>query len=1058
MIATTCRPFLLIGLCLLIGAGAASAADLATPGTGEGAGQRAKKILAETKTEAGLVVHLGCGDGRLTAALGAGDGFLVQGLDVDMGVVDRARRNVRELGRYGSVSIDLISSDRLPYAENMINLLISDDLGEITPQEVLRVLVPNGVAYIKEGQKWTTTVKPWPSGMDEWTHFLHGPDNNAVSHDSLVGPPRHIRWTGLPKFSRAHEQLASLSACVTAGGRFYYIVDETPRADIRLQSSWFLVARDAFNGVILWKKPLDRWADQLRRFRSGPAHLPFRLVADEKRLFVTLGITAPVTILDAATGENPQMIEQSDYTKQIIHEGESLALLCDADMNRTREIDAARRRGEFITRNCQIKRVDLETGELVWEASVDELVFPCMALDDGRLFYQTPTKLGCLDYATGKAIWTTDFTMSLPIAAGKAKSGELQWEAPTLVVNDNLVMVSDFKNVRAFAVADGKPAWSNDSSKGYNAPADVLVIDKLVWTKGKGSARKGLDLQTGDAKQSFTPAKPYMHPRCYRNKATDRYLMLGEMGVQFVDVKTGEVWNNDWIRGTCQYGVVPANGLLYVTPDSCACNMKTKLSGLFALASERPGETIPIPDDQRLQKGPAFGNTSSTAQPSETDWPTYRHDGRRSGITNARVPRQLAVSWQAEIGGKLTSPVAAGGRVFVASVDTHSVHAIDAESGKEVWSYVTGGRVDSPPTIHGGLVLFGSADGSVYAVRASDGQLAWKFTAAVEDRRCFANGQLESVWPVHGSVLVTGDVLTVAAGRSSYLDGGIRVYQLDPETGVVLDQSTIFSPDPVTGKQPEDPNTRDVHGVLTDVLLADGNDIYMRHMRLDLETGSETATGVHLFSPIGLLDDTWWHRGYWTINDQFTSHWSGWWKVGNSAPSGRILSYDDDLVFGFGRSEYVGGNTGQWRGGEHYRLFSLDRHGTIPAIPPKNPKNRRDKGTPAILKFDWSKQLPLLVKSLVVTGETVFVAGPPDVVETEEKTGDGALELNNPQEVLDAWNGKKGGMLWAVSRQDGSKLADVALESPPVFDGMAAASGSLFLSTVDGHVVCLRGE
>jgi outer membrane protein assembly factor BamB len=64
------------------------------------------------------------------------------------------------------------------------------------------------------------------------------------------------------------------------------------------------------------------------------------------------------------------------------------------------------------------------------------------SIDDGRLFYQTPTKLVCLDYCDGQTLWSTDFGMSLPISAGKVKTGELQWEAPTLVVNNDLVMVS----------------------------------------------------------------------------------------------------------------------------------------------------------------------------------------------------------------------------------------------------------------------------------------------------------------------------------------------------------------------------------------------------------------------------------------------------------------------------------------------------------------------------------------------------------------------------------------------------------------------------------------
>jgi outer membrane protein assembly factor BamB len=119
----------------------------------------------------------------------------------------------------------------------------------------------------------------------------------------------------------------------------------------------------------------------------------------------------------------------------------------------------------------------------------------------------------------------------------------------------------------------------------------------------------------------------------------------------------------------------------------------------------------------RLQKGPAYGESpTSSFRPTPSDWPAFRHDARRSGITTTHVPNKLAKSWQRQIGGKLTSPVAAGGKVFVASTDSHSVHAIDSSSGAEVWDFTAGGRIDSPPTIYNGLALFGSADGSVYAV------------------------------------------------------------------------------------------------------------------------------------------------------------------------------------------------------------------------------------------------------------------------------------------------------------------------------------------------------
>ena len=47
------------------------------------------------------------------------------------------------------------------------------------------------------------------------------------------------------------------------------------------------------------------------------------------------------------------------------------------------------------------------------------------------------------------------------------------------------------------------------------------------------------------------------------------------------------------------------------------------------------------------------------------------------------------------------------------------------------------------------------------------------------------------------------------------------------------------------------------------------------------------------------------------------------------------------------------------------------------------------------------------------------------------------------------------GLLWAVSKTDGQRLAEFRLDSPPVWDGMAAAYGCLYLSNQDGSVLCL---
>jgi hypothetical protein len=56
--------------------------------------------------------------------------------------------------------------------------------------------------------------------------------------------------------------------------------------------------------------------------------------------------------------------------------------------------------------------------------------------------------------------------------------------------------------------------------------------------------------------------------------------------------------------------------------------------------------------------------------------------------------------------------------------------------------------------------------------------------------------------------------------------------------------------------------------------------------------------------------------------------------------------------------------------------------------------------------------------------------------------------------AMAAWEGKSGGVLRAVSAKEGHNLSTYALETPPVWDGMAAANGRLFVSLTGGQVQC----
>jgi len=1044
--------------------------------------ESAQQILEATGVRGGLVVHLGCGDGRLTAALRPNDRYLVHGLDRSAENVQAARRYLRSLGVYGPVSIDRWMGDRLPYVDNLVNLVVAEDPGAVTTDEVMRVLAPGGVSYVKHDGRWTKSVKPRPDDIDEWTHFLHGPDNNAVGADRVAGEPRSIQWIAEPRFGRSHEELASISTAVTAGGRVFFIADEAPYASIRFPGEWRLVARDAFNGTLLWKREIPQWNDHLRHFRSGPVHLQRRLVASGDRVYATLGLAAPVTGLDAATGQTERVYEGTEHTEEIlVHRGVLYLVVGTSENQRTG--GGLHRRGEPEPTDFRyIAAVDADTGRRLWKHDFghgDFLLPLTLAVRGGSVYCQTTAGVMRLDAESGSVVWQT------PRATPARRMG---FSAPTLVATDTVVLCADREpspqkpedapstdgrvawgvhgwdepgfsrrgpsKLRAYSANDGKELWSADCAEQYNAPADVFVVDGVAWL---GTSFRGYDLQTGEPVrqlkwQGARVAMP--HHRCYRNKATEKFIFTGRSGIELVSFDNGWIGNNSWVRGTCQYGVMPANGLVYAPPNACACYNKVKVLGFFAGATERDDAEDEQPA-ARLEKGPGYPSASdapgSAPEAPAGAWPMYRCDNARSGCAATSVPAKLEQKWSVEIGGRLTQPIAAGGRVYVAATDAQTVYALSAADGKELWSFTAGGRIDSSPTFYRGTLLFGSADGWVYCLRADDGALAWRFQAAPKVRLVGAFDRLESIWPVHGSVLVQNDTAYVVAGRNSYLDGGLVLFRLDPRTGKALSKTGICHVDPETDRQigREPSGGFDMEGVRSDLLSGDGESVFLKHVQFDREGRKLDKTEPHLFSVDGFLGEEWFVRSYWILGTSVGAGWGGWANAASSAPAGRILALGDDAVFGYGRTSISGGPTGHRA--DAYHLWRRDRKPTSAGEPQAKKPRKRGRGmAPPV----WSDDKSLVVRAMALTPERLFVAGPPDL----GKKTPGLLAFENPDEALAALRGRRGVLLRAVATEDGSTLAEHELPALPVFDGMSAAEGKLLLALRNGTVVCWAGR
>jgi len=1045
----------------------------------------AKAILEATGVKGGLIAHLGCGDGKLTAALRANNRYLVHGLDTDAVSVAKARKHIRSLRLYGKVSVELFPDERLPYADNLVNLLVADDLGKVTMAEVIRVLAPNGVAYVKG----TKTVKPWPKDIDEWTHDLHDAGGNAVAADRVVGPPRRLQWTAGPIWARSHGWTPSVSAMVSARGRLFAICDETLTCvDASVPDKWFLVARDAFSGVLLWKRRVRPWGSPpfsgvtnvghgvtTGRF-TMPQHVAKRLVAVGQTVYATLGARAPITALDAATGQTRRVYADTAGADEVLHaDGRLIVSINPPD--EARPALTAKGQGPTPAPGKHVCAVDVKTGRVLWKAGPFAPVRAArgqdpfgrleLAAGDGRVFALTRQAVECLAADTGKRLWRID-RPALPEKAVRriGFAGMFEYLLTVMVYSDGVVLLAQPEpnthhtyhtmpgTLYAFDAKNGRQMWKHAyGGWGHCTQPDVFVVGDVVWThvdakteygsvwgqgfraKNPGSVNyriQGLDLRTGKLRKEISTKDIFNvghHHRCYRNKITERFLMSSRRGVEFVNLATGVHQQHHWVRSGCLLGNLPCNGLLYVAPHPCGCYIEAKIVGFNALAAERKskveGRRSKAP---RLEKGPAFGkiNPQSAIRNPQSDWPTYRHDARRSGATEAAVGAKLTLAWRSNIGAKPSGLTVAGGKVHVAGVDAQTVHALAADSGKSVWRYTADGVVDSPPTIHDGLAIFGSADGRVYCLRDADGVLAWRFDAAVARRRVMAFGRLASPWPVSGSVLIHDGKCWFAAGRSSYLDGGIHLYALDPATGKTAHRKTIYSPDSKTGIMSPSTSPKTIPGLLNDIASADGKNVFIRQMCV---TSDGARTGPHLYSSGGFLDSSWFNRTFW--------------KFGRAQTSGPMV-LGDGVAYGVELYASRSRETVFTPGASRYRLVCRPVKGAAGDLRGKQAQKKRRPGRSRLPAARWEKRVAIRITAMVRAGETVFAAGSPDVVDPKDPHG--------------AWEGRCGGVLAAFAAADGRKLAQYKLPSPAVWDGLAAAGGRIYIATMNGDVLAFRPE
>jgi outer membrane protein assembly factor BamB len=756
----------------------------------------------------------------------------------------------------------------------------------------------------------------------------------------------------------------------------------------------YLLARDAFNGLPLWKVDCE----SLGTARMVSSYNVAPLASDGQRVYVCK--KDRLVALDAASGQLAVQYPVKGRPERLLVLDGVLVSSAWEDREETRDAGHGVVYGaHWLSKSGEgaVEAFDARDGKLNWSlpAAAQE-----MLASDGTVFLlfssgnpPTQQQIAAVDLHSGRQRWRIG-----PERLAPDPGLHLECVGCGVLV----VIRVKARTATIHSADDGRVLWEiKDILQPNSSRLPWLpLVDGLLWSGGQK-----YDPRTGKVKGGPVPRlvrsvcspplvagrSPFDAHFCYFYNSADRY--------HYVSYRA--------MRGACVAGEAAANGMLYIGQNCCKC-IPGQVPGFVALG---PCEQVLGPDDfQRpasVERGPAFGIAAEATVARPDDWPMYRCDAQRSGAARGDLPPRLKVRWQSEVARPadgplaeawrarlrswLTAPVVAEGRVFVAAVDLGQVSALDAASGRVLWRAAVGARVDSPPAIYRGLCLFGANDGWVYALSTRDGKLAWRTRIAPLERRMVAFGQVESLWPAIGAVLVRDGVVYASAGRSSETDRGLAVRALEPDSGKTLWSANI-------GPRNEG---------LNDVLAEAGGAIQWRHVRIDPATGHLEGAGQR-GPKCGGMEGL--HDGTWTRLMKYRSGNRAFGRV-----KAEMYAWNDSALFGY----------------ECFVRYNARNRWCFAMLRSKTAGNSEVQAQ----DYTWRLVMPVdhQVEAMALAGNGLLVAG----------RCYGAKSLGPP------------GFVWLLSLANGRKLAEYALSASPAYDGLAIAQRQAYLSLEDGSVLCL---
>ena len=184
------------------------------------------------------------------------------------------------------------------------------------------------------------------------------------------------------------------------------------------------------------------------------------------------------------------------------------------------------------------------------------------------------------------------------------------------------------------------------------------------------------------------------------------------------------------------------------------------------------------------------------------DWPQWRGPQQDGHVpSGAKVPSTLPatpeVVWRVKVGGALASPVVSGGKLF--HLDNQqgqeTVHALDATTGKELWSlpfdaaFKDGQHAGGPrcaPLVEGDRVYVQSCRGEFHCLSVADGKVVWHVNFVKDFGALFIGEKGSAIGASRhgntGPAVIDGDRIIAGVGGAN----GASVVCFDKLTGRVI--------------------------------------------------------------------------------------------------------------------------------------------------------------------------------------------------------------------------------------------------------------------------------